>query len=105
MLRRSALVLLALTPTLPSVHGAETDLATRDAIASLEERLTAGLKARTPAEVAFCARVAELVRTGRLPAQVVDSTYLWAVRRGRKYPFPAFQYALRAKAEKLGVTL
>ena len=105
MLRRSALVLLALTLTLPSVHGAENDLAARDAIASLEERLTAGLKARTPAEVAVCARVADLVRTGRLPAQVVDSTYLWAVRRGRKYPFPAFQYALRAKAEKLGVTL
>lgn len=105
MLRRSALVLLALTLNVPSARAAENDLATRDAIASLEERLTAGLKARTPAEVAFCARVAELVRTGRLPAQVVDSTYLWAVRRGRKYPFPAFQYALRAKAEKLGVTL
>ncbi|MFM8291720.1 MAG: hypothetical protein ACKOC4_08485 [Planctomycetia bacterium] len=105
MLRRSALVLLALTLNVPSARAAENDLATRDAIASLEERLTAGLKARTPAEVAFCARVAELVRTGRLPAQIVDSTYLWAVRRGRKYPFPAFQYALRAKAEKLGVTL
>ncbi|MFM8986754.1 MAG: hypothetical protein ACKONH_12000 [Planctomycetia bacterium] len=105
MLRRSALVLLALTLNVPSARAAENDLATRDAIASLEERLTAGLKARTPAEVAFCARVAELVRTGRLPAQVVDSTYLWAVRRGRKHPFPAFQYALRAKAEKLGVTL
>jgi hypothetical protein len=49
--------------------------------------------------------VIEAVRTGAIPAQVVDSTYLWAVRRGKKYPFPAFQYAIRAKAERLGISL
>jgi hypothetical protein len=27
------------------------------------------------------------------------------VRRGKKYPFPAFQVAIRAKAERLGVSL
>ncbi len=102
MRRRFFLLLAMIAPS--AAHATEPATA-RDAIASLEERLTAGLKARTPAEVAFCARVAEFVRTGQLPAQVVDSTYLWAVRRGRKYPFPAFQYALRAKAEKLGVRL
>lgn len=102
-MRRRFFLLLAMIA--PSTARATEPATTRDTIVALEERLTAGLKARTPAEVAFCERVVELVREGRLPAQVVDSTYLWAVRRGRKYPLPAFQYALRAKAEKLGVRL
>jgi hypothetical protein len=79
--------------------------AARAAIASLEDRLKAGLKVRAPADVAFCDRVIEAVRAGEIPAQVVDSTYLWAVRRGKKYPFPAFRQAIRVKAERLGVTL
>jgi hypothetical protein len=49
--------------------------------------------------------VAQLVHEGRLPGKVVDSTYLWAVSRGRKYPFPAFEQALRIKAAKLNVAL
>jgi hypothetical protein len=49
--------------------------------------------------------VARLVREGRLPGKLVDSTYLWAVQRGRKYPFPAFSYVIRAQADRLGVDL
>jgi hypothetical protein len=45
------------------------------------------------------------VQEGRLPAKVVDATYLWAVNRGRKYPFPAFEQALRIKAARLGAAL
>lgn len=103
MRRRSFLLLAMTTPTV--LHAAESAAPARGAVASLEERLTAGLKVSAPADVAFCERVAELVRAGELPVQLVDSTYLWAVRRGRKYPFPAFERALRMKAEKLGVTL
>jgi hypothetical protein len=55
--------------------------------------------------VAFCEQVAERVREGRLPAQVVDATYTWAIGRGKKYPFPAFQHVIRIKAAKLGVPL
>lgn len=104
-MRRRFLLLLGLSLALPAVTCGDEPTTARGAIASLEERLKAGLKVRAPADVAFCDRVIEAVRTGEIPAQVVDSTYLWAVRRGKKYPFPAFQVAIRAKAERLGVSL
>ena len=104
-MRRRFLLLLALSLALPGATRGDEPATARGAIASLEERLKAGLKVRAPADVAFCDRVIEAVRTGEIPAQVVDSTYLWAVRRGKKYPFPAFQVAIRAKAERLGVSL
>ncbi len=72
---------------------------------TLESRLTTGLKARRPEDVEFVERVAEMVRAGQLPAKVVDSTFLWAIRRGRSYPFPAFQRALRIQADRLGITI
>lgn len=103
MRRRLFLLLVTTAPTV--LRAAEPAATTRGAIASLEERLKAGLKVQAPADVAFCDRVVEAVRTGEIPVQVVDSTYLWAVRRGKKYPFPAFQFALRAKAERLGISL
>ena len=103
MRRRLFLLLATTAPTV--LRAAEPTAMARGGIASLEERLKAGLKVQAPADVAFCDRVIEAVRAGKLPAQVVDSTYLWAVRRGKKYPFPAFQVAIRAKAERLGVSL
>jgi hypothetical protein len=103
-MRRRLFLLLALTtPTV--LRAAEPAATARGVIASLEERLKAGLKVQAPADVAFCDRVIEAVRAGELPAHLVDSTYLWAVRRGKKYPFPAFRFAILAKAEKLGVSL
>jgi len=70
---------------------------------TLAERLTTGLKARAPADVAYCEDVARRVRDGRLPAELVDSTYLWALGRGRKYPLPAFREALRRQAALIGI--
>jgi hypothetical protein len=104
-MRRRLFLLLGLSLALPAAARGDGPATARGAIASLEERLKAGLKVQAPADVAFCDRVLEAVRAGELPAQLVDSTYLWAVRRGKKYPFPAFQFAIRAKAEKLGVSL
>lgn len=72
---------------------------------SLQSRLTTGLKARRPEDVAFVERVAGMVAEGQLPAKVVDSTYLWAIRRRQTYPFPAFQRALRLQADRLGITI
>lgn len=72
---------------------------------ALEDRLTTGLRARRPEEFAFIEEVAHLVRTGRLPAKVVDSTYLWAIQRQQKYPYPLFERALRIQAERLGIDL
>jgi hypothetical protein len=45
------------------------------------------------------------VRTGGLPAKVVDSTYQWALRRQQKHPYPLFERALRIQAGRLGVDL
>lgn len=73
--------------------------------ASLEERLKAGLRTRLPEEDEFVETVAMLVRTGRLPAKLVDSTYVWAIGRRKAYPFPAFEKALRLQAGKIGVRL
>jgi hypothetical protein len=36
---------------------------------------------------------------------VVDSTFLWAIRRRQSYPFPAFQKALRIQADRLGIAI
>jgi hypothetical protein len=49
--------------------------------------------------------VARLVNAGRLPRKLVDSTFMWALRRRTSYPFPAFERALRLQADQLGVDL
>lgn len=74
-------------------------------VTSLADRLKTGLKARRPEETEFLDEVAHLVRTGALPAKLVDSTYLWAIQRQRKYPYPLFERALRIQADRLGVDL
>ena len=70
---------------------------------SLADRLKTGLKARRPEETGFLDEVARLVRTGALPAKLVDSTSMWAIQRQQKYPFPLFERALRIQAGRLGV--
>lgn len=69
----------------------------------LADRLKAGLRARRPEEQDFLDGVARLVDTGRLPRKLVDSTYMWAIRRRQDYPLPAFERALRLQSERLGV--
>ena len=99
----SAILLgLALTATLPAPRAAVAGTA---GVETLADQLKTGLRVSAPRDVAFCDEVARLVRVGSLPAQVVDATYVWAIRRGRKYPFPAFEAALRLKAERLGIRL
>ena len=101
--RRLTLVVALLSPLSPASARAEPQSATN--VASLEDRLNAGLRTRLPDEKAFIGRVVAAVRAGRLPTKLVDSTYLWAVERRTEYPFPAFQKALRMQAAKLGVRL
>ena len=76
-----------------------------DPMRTLAEQLKTGLRVQAPGDAAFCDEVARLVRVGRLPSDLVDGTYVWAIRRGKKYPFPAFAQALRLKADRLGVRL
>jgi hypothetical protein len=74
-------------------------------VLGLEDRLKTGLKARRPEEKAFLDDVARLVRAGELPVKLVDSTYLWALQRQQKFPYPLFERALRIQASRIGVEL
>jgi hypothetical protein len=102
---RSAVIAIAFGLALPTTAAVCPAVAATDAIETLAEQLKTGLRVQAPGDVAFCDEVARLVRAGRLPAEIVDATYAWAIRRGRKYPFPAFAAALRIKADRLGVRL
>ena len=106
MVRRIAMVMATLCLISPAVLGhAESPEMERGGITALEDRLKTGLRVQAPRDVKFIEAVASKVRDGRLPEKLVDSTYLWAVRRGKKYPFPAFEHVIRLQAGKLGVPL
>ena len=105
-MHRVVLILTAIALTAaPRLTHADSPAADRDGVRALEDRLKNGLRVTAPRDVKFVEAVARQVRDGRLPEKLVDSTYLWAVRRGRKYPFPAFEHVLRLQADKLGVPL
>lgn len=78
----------------------------------LRERLTFGLLARRPSELAFLDGVIFAVEQGRLSEKLVDRTFFWARRRAPTYageyirrPIIYFQPALQVQADKLGVDL
>jgi hypothetical protein len=102
---RSVRWLLALAITFVTVGVAGAVDPPRTGVAGLADRLKTGLRVQTPRDQAFCDAVAERVRAGRIPADLVDATFTWAIARGRKYPFPAFEHVMRIKAAKLGVSL
>lgn len=107
--RPAAVLLVALALSdLPGLSGtcasAEEPVGGTEVI-SLEDQLKTGLKARRPEETEFIEEVARLVNAGELPRKLVDSTFVWAVRRRTTYPFPAFERALRLQADRLGVDL
>jgi hypothetical protein len=105
MLRRHALLCLLLSLAATALSARGDDLPPAGRTAGLEDRLKAGLRAQLPAEEDFIEKVVLLVRTGKLPGKLVDSTYIWAIERRKEYPFPAFEKALRLQADKLGVRL
>lgn len=75
-------------------------------VATLEEQLKSGLKARRQREFAFIRNVVQLVEDGKLPEKLVKSTFSWARKQGdRRYPYIYFNRALKLQAQKLGVNL
>ena len=70
----------------------------------LEKVLAAGLKCRRPEDFAYVKLVAERVHNGTLPRSLVESSFFWA-RQQPQYPIISFQYSLRARAKKLGITI
>lgn len=98
-----AVTMLAATP--PTALCRADEPPRTGTVLGLEDRLSTGLRVRRPEDAAFIEEVARLVRSGRLPVKLVDSTYLWAIARQGKYPFPLFERALRIQAGRLGVEL
>ncbi len=79
---------------------------------TLRDQLTAGLKAKTKADLAFIDKVVVQVEQGKLPRRLVDSTFFWsrdrAVRKSptrRLRPMVYFQPALTQQAKRIGVAL
>lgn len=79
---------------------------------SLHDMLRVGLKAKTKADFEYIAEVVKLVDEGKLPRDMVDSSFLYARYRYRTHPtshrlrpMVYFQPSLTARAKKIGVIL
>ena len=66
--------------------------------------MKAALHTATAEEQGFIDRVLAKVAKGTLPANIVQSTFLWA-RKKTRYQFQYFKYALTLRASELGVQL
>ncbi len=75
--------------------------------ANLKDQLEKGLKARRPEEFAFLAKVVSRVANDTLPRSLVDSTFLWARKKGtgRIRPYQYFESGLKLRAKRIGVNL
>jgi hypothetical protein len=75
-------------------------------VASLQEQLEKGLKARRQVEFQFIARVVQLVNQGRLTREVVQGTFSFVTKKyqDRKYLVPIFEQALRKRVSQDGNT-
>lgn len=73
--------------------------------ASLRETLEKGLRARRPVDFEFIDNVVDLVDKGDLSRTLVMACFEYARRKDRNQPIRYFIPALRAQAEKVGVTL
>jgi len=79
---------------------------------NLYDMLRVGLKAKTKADFEYIAEVVEKVDQGKLPRDMVDSSFLYARYRYRTHPgshklrpMVYFQPSLTARAKKIGVIL
>ncbi len=74
-------------------------------VADLKDQLKNGLQARRPEEHAFIDRVVQMVRNDDLPMDLVKSTFQWARKSKKPYPFPYFERALRLRAAEIGIEI
>lgn len=72
---------------------------------TFQQQLEKGLKARRPSDFTFIAGIIAKIESGDLPQKLVNETFDYARGRSTQYPFIYFQFAIRKRAEKLGVTL
>lgn len=72
---------------------------------TFKAQLEKGLKARRPSDFTFISTVVSAVDNGTIPQKMVNETFDFARSKSTQYPFIYFQFALRKRAEKLGVSL
>ena len=85
-----------------SLLGCSISLAQEPALA---DTLKFGLKARRPIEIQFTGEIAKLAEDGNLPKDYVLAVFNYSRERRPKFPLPYFEFAIRRKAEELGVPI
>jgi hypothetical protein len=68
----------------------------------LKTQLEKGLKARRPVEFKYIEELVVLVEAEAIPRSLIDSTFIWA-RKQPQRPLQHFQFALKARGDKLGI--
>jgi hypothetical protein len=106
---RAAMLLAALTSGLANLtrlRAAEpAPIGSGLASLTFKQQLEKGLKARRPSDFAFIETVVANVDSGALSQKMVTETFGYARIKSSTYPFIYFQFAIRKRAAKLGVTL
>jgi hypothetical protein len=82
-----------------------TDFTDTPSTPSLKDILAKGLEARRPEEFAFVDKVVRMVDRGRLPLEMVQTTFLWARKKEGKHQFQYFERGLKLRAQQCGVKL
>jgi len=72
---------------------------------ALETQLINGLRVAFPQQKVFISNVVQLVNQGKISRSMVNTVYTWAIRRNPKVPFPYFEFAMRALAQRRGVAI
>ena len=74
-------------------------------IPNLEQTLRVKLRPRTPAENAFLSKIVGMGDAGDLPLSLVQSTFLWSLKRPLDNRFQYFAHGLRLRAKRLGIVI
>jgi hypothetical protein len=80
------------------------ELSSRGQVA-LETQLTNGLRVAFPQQKVFISNVVQLVNQGKISRSMVNTVYSWSIRRNPRVPFPYFEFAMRALAQRRGVAI
>jgi hypothetical protein len=74
-------------------------------VSALRDMLTKGLKATRTEEKCYIDYVVALVAQDALPVSYVYASFNYARKRRPDYPFPYFQYSLRALGKRKNIDL
>jgi hypothetical protein len=101
----AAVLLLAGLAAAALLNSTGAQPAAAQEIAELKEQLKNGLLVQRPEDQAFVDHVVIMVEQNRLPMELVKSTFQWARRKKKPYPFPYFRKGLEIRAAEIGVKI